>query len=518
MANLTINIPVATSNSKGLTPLAPAVYEIPPGVCIAGKSTSINIPPGVCEAAGVFEEFWVHPPLMLLNGEDEYIGLINLEDVYPGQPTTVKTFKVENRLPGEVTYRIGCDVYDGSGEKAVHTSDATYFSLDGDVWSKSIDLTISKDDSNTFHMYWRPPSTTPLGTRVWMLVFELISTVYPQHDSVTAFTALSNVDEDEYDVIIPVTVPYVAGRMESDFGDIRFYEDGSWLLDSSIVDKVNGDYAEFLVRLPWVIAGLYHLIYVLGGNDSLEYEDKQLYHDGWNWFNGEMNGWVQITGSGNWQQVIEPLLSTAFGTEHYVLHCGHHGAYPTPSAEAPSTSDTPYGTWTMRIKQSHTTATDFRYYFAIDSEDNSYSIRFNNFSTPTVSLYLNEDVLASVPYDIGTSPTTITVDHDLDGVFTVSVNGTSIIVEVSDNTITTVAKYKIYLDAYASYTRSVHVDYMYFVEHPTTTAPTISEISEWADLKYSYVNIGRVNYDTQTLPGLDEKLRYGIRINGVLYD
>jgi len=172
----------------------------------------------------------------------------------------------------------------------------------------------------------------------------------------------------------------------------------------------------------------------------------------------------------------------------------------------------------MRIKQSHTSVTDFRYYFAIDSEDNSYSIRFNSWWAPTVSLYLNEDVLASVPYDIGTSPTTITIDHDLDGVFTVSVNGTSIIVEVSDNTITTVAKYKIYLDAYASYTRSVRVDYMYFVEHPTTTAPTISEISEWADLKYSYVNIGRVNYDTQTLPGLDEKLRYGIRINGVLYD
>lgn len=493
-------IPIASNIGSGIIPITPSVIDIPIAENVA---TGISIP------------HWIYPPFNLLDSDDYWLRTVNFESVYPGRKTEIKELKLYNRLPGEVTLTLAGCIVDAQSGTAVETYNAMYLSLDNTNWSKTIDVTISAHDTTTFYIYYRPPSTSTLGNKIWGIGIDYSASVFDLWEYSNFFYVLSMSEEDEEDVVIQKTIPYVSGKMETDFKDIRFYNQ-NWELKSTILEKVNSDYATFLIKIPLLLADEVIPIYVVGGS-SLITPDGYAYHDGWNWFNGEMNGWVQITGNGSWRELIAPGLSTAFGTEHYVLHCGNYGGYPTPSAEAPSTSDTPYGTWTMRIKQSHTTHTDFRYYFAIDSEDNSYSIRFNNWSTPTVSLYLNNDVLASVPYNIGTSPTTITVDHDLDGVFTVSVNGTSIIVEVSDNTITTVAKYKIYLDAYA-YSRSVQVDYMYFVEYQSETSPEIGELGEWNDLNYAILTLGKVDYKIQELPMIDASLKYGIRINGVLYE
>ncbi len=62
------------------------------------------------------------------------------------------------------------------------------------------------------------------------------------------------------------------------------------------------------------------------------------------------------------------------------------------------------------------------------------------------------------------------------------------------------------------------MDYIHYVDDVRTDKPIVGDLVGWESLKYAYVLMGKISYDTQTLPGLDEQLRYGVRINGVLYE
>lgn len=471
-----------------------------------GIIADINIPVAINTANGVFTEYWMYPPFYILNEDGDYLHLISFEDVYPGRPTLTQTLTVKNELPANVTLEITGNSVSGSGDSDKDTVDATYLSLDDTDYSHTLSLPVDANDTANFYLYYRPPSTAKIGNKRWDLGLSYTANAFGWWSYINMFDVTSTSTTDQTDVIISITIPYTAGKMETDFSDIRFYH-YNFQLEYSIYYKVDSTSATFLVKIPTLYAGEVKSIWILSGNNSIDYYDYDVYTEGWNWEDTTLDPWEQTDGSV--QSSVTAYNDSTWG--HYCMRAHCYGSYTTTKAESEATGA--YGRWVMRYRFSHDDNGQARYYFMHDGT-HSYSLYFNE-NGGTITLYKDGTSIGSSALTYNTSTHLLIIDRDTDGNFSVSIDGVEKIT-ATDNTITTSIKEEISFYS-VGWHRYWYIDYIHFIEE-STTPPTVGSLDDWYDLAYGIGCMGKVGYDVQDLPEIQNQLRYGIRIDGELYE
>ena len=74
--------------------------------------------------------------------------------------------------------------------------------------------------------------------------------IYPEWPHVAVYEQPGSVDGELINYPVFITIPYVSGYMRSDFQDIRFATLDGRKLDYCFVDCVDGDHADFYVKIP----------------------------------------------------------------------------------------------------------------------------------------------------------------------------------------------------------------------------------------------------------------------------
>jgi len=504
MADLQLNIPVGTCSSSGVS---------------VTQSKAILIGAAECNSSGLAPFTTFYPPFHILNEDEDIISYITLDEVYPGMRTPTYTYTIQSLIPGESVIRIGSDNNEDL-DADEYTSLATFLSLDEIDWGRTIDVTIPAYGSVDFYMYHRPPSTAPIKNYIFALTFEYLSSEFGIHQYYTTFEITSQLEEDN-DEVIRVYLTYESGKMETDFSDIKFYR-GTELLKYTLIDKTDGVDATYNIAIPDVKAGKKYLITICSGNSSDEYIDGLAYDEGWNWRfrrhtddDEDISPWSNV-GYLSGDIFADLAYMTAYGNTVLRLQTNHKDNKPIAETE----SEAFIGHWSMRYNFGETNwnYTILYYRPIIDSEGNYYeiSIDFNN-SKKTIYLKYNDTILDShTPISYGTDIRILDFTRDVDGNMTVSLNGVEYLsandTNIIENTKTQLTLYR------RLYARSIQVDYIYFLDEGRTDKPIVGELDTWRDLKYYLAVIGKTNYDTGVLPDIDEHLRYGVRINGVLYE
>jgi hypothetical protein len=532
-----LSIPVAGNIGTGLTPITPAVIDIPIGENVAtglnpGTDLMLDIPVAGNVATGIVPSPWMWPQFNLFDEDGNYLHSIIFEDVYPGMRSAVKKLTFKNQLPGDVTVSVTPGEPYLDANRAIETTNSTYLSLDGVTYSNTINLDVLDKGSTDFYLYYQPPSTSLIGSKRWRLVFDYTSSVFELWDYINAFTVTSNSDTDQTDVIITITIPYSAGNMETDFSDIRFYY-GTLKLDSTIDYKTDSVSATFLVRIPTLDADEIKTIYILAGNSSMDLENDLSYDEYWSWQNKEVGvynitPWEKIAGDNQSEVVyIDYKLASPNLFGHNVLALWDRTDYTDPVIEVDA--EGAYGRWNIQLyfdrhNDAYVTA-GYRYFdydFIHDGTD-YYRLRcdLSTWIGPWYfKLYKNGELLTTsenVPFGVETLRT-ILIERTINGAFTISMDGTEYLTH-TDNTITESVKQRLTTTSTATsgIRRYTYVDYINFIEY-TGNVPTIGSLGTWDDLLYGVALLGNVSYDPQELPGLTGNLRYGIRIDGVLYE
>ncbi|OPX60559.1 MAG: hypothetical protein A4E25_00416 [Methanobacterium sp. PtaB.Bin024] len=183
----------------------------------------------------------------------------------------------------------------------------------------------------------------------------------------------------------------------------------------------------------------------------------------YDWIDGTMQGWEQISGSNQSGVIVKN--SSVFGK--YCLDAYHYAGYPVAVAE--EESDWCYGTWTMRFFITthfyHGQVITARFYFIMKGSDYYYveidTVKDRSYST--MALYKNDILLDRVPYDNEEDKVhTMKITRDWNGYMTVSVDGVEYI-DVIDNSITSSQKMRIWFDV-NSFGKDWAIDYIQFDE------------------------------------------------------
>lgn len=522
----TLNIPRANNVATGINPQTPLVINIQRAESIATginptHDVTLNVPRAISTASGIIPTLWSFPPFYLLDENGNYLKMVTFEDIYPGRKTATKKITLKNTLPGAAVLSVSGGSAFNETDKDRDTKDAIYLSNDNVDFSKSIEISVPSMGSTDFYVYYRPPSTARIGSKTFPLLLDYVSSEFELWDYVTTFPVISNSSENQEDVKIFITINYEADYMQPDFKDIRFYS-ASFELESKIIYKFDEDYAIFIVKIPLLYTGETKTIRVFGGNSSVNVKEGDVFLDGWNWDNGEMDGWVQTT-SENDSKYARVMWDDTWNS--YVLRCTLNSVYALTPVIAEADSEIAYGHWIVKYRfiggytsfsnPSYLHRSFLKWFFAHDGENN-YSVQINNeIGAEWIRLYYNEEILDSAPFPRSLSTHLLEVARDSDGNISVLVDNIEYLTS-TDTRITESVKQVI--DFYnPSFTRGVLFDYINYIADPAETTPTVGELAEWDDFNYAVVMMGKVSYDIKQLKEFGDNLSYGIRINGKLF-
>jgi hypothetical protein len=448
---------------------------------------------------------WVDLSLTPFNFFDENGDLIqrlSFEEVYPGRQTESKVISFKNNLNEAVDVDITCEPYTGSTYPEKDTNSATLLSLDETTWSHTINVTADALGTTDFYIFYRPPSTATIGSKRWNIEVSYNGDPNGIWDKINTFTVTSVSATDQTDVVIPITLPYSAGNMETDFEDIVFY-DWFYQLDHTMLNKVDSTSADFHIEIPLLFAGEERTLYVWGDNSTATYTDMNVYTDYWDWTDGTLDPWTILAGTVN--------VNTIGWGDHYSLELYNYGGSTWPSTQVDTTGA--YGIWEMKYHLESTSSMYAHWYFIHDGT-NYYQVHIRN-NEEDIELYYNGTLLDSAALPKSAATRYLKVTRDLDGNFKVYVDGTEYL-SATDNNLTTSIQQNLVFNT-PSFGHSWYIDYINYVELSATT-PTVGALTGWDDFVYSMSVIGKVGYDVQNLPGIDGILRYGIRIDGELYE
>jgi hypothetical protein len=449
------------------------------------------------------------PPFRLDDINGDYLQMINFEDIYPGRVSAEQTITFNNLLPSNVSVDVAAGSSYNGTDRDIDTKDSIYLSLDGNTWSKTISLTPNLLASQDFYIYWHPPSTGKIGSKIFPLTFDYTNHNDEIWDYVSTFTVTSTSATDQTDLKIYVTIPYSAGNMQTDFDDIRFYSMPDEL-ESEIVEKIDSDYATFFINIPTLYATEERTIHVYTGNSTFL---PSVYNvvTRWDWLDGTLDPWTD-----------DPALygdsvvnTTKWG--YNALDIYNYSSNPLwNGCHVPSTAC--YGRWSTRFAFQLTTNSSWKWTF-IDDGSHHYSIKIDQSgqSGSVIGLYYDDTtLLASASRAADTDSHMLVIERGSGGEFSVSIDGTELFI-CTDNTITSSITQSMAFKSWAGGIIHVYVDYITYQELDEDY-PTVSALEAWDDLLFGITMMGKISYDLQDIPGLDNELRYGIRINGVLYE
>lgn len=455
----------------------------------------------------------VYPPLTFLDGEGNPITKIMFESVYPGRKTGTQTITAVNKTDSTLTITLSSIEGISQTGYEVDTYGSLRFSDDDDIYYETLTLEIPANDSLDFYIYYNPPSTAKIGEKEWAI--NVLPSSLPEWLYFNQFNVTNNDDEQLTDIIISVTIPYTAGKMQTDFGDIRFYTEAEEL-ESSIDYKIDSSYAVFTVKIPVIDVDETITVYVWGGNAYADDNDDNVFTENWNWLDGTLDPWVNVGGTAG-SGMASVIYDAIYG--HDVMEIYNTGGFPEPRVETPSTGV--YGRWTVRFcfgstSFAHSNRIYFEYYFIHDGT-NYYKIRFDTYNSPnTIKLYYNTTLLDSSKYSPDLNIHILSITRNMAGEISVSIDGTEYL-SATEATITTCTKIQFYMDtALSPSQRAVLIDYIHFIEE-LETPPSIGSLGSWEN-RLDLECYGGILYVSRELPELEPEITYRCKIEETYYE
>jgi len=447
----------------------------------------------------------VYPPLTFLNSEGNVISKIMFESIYPGHKTETQTITAVNKTDSTLTVILSAIEGISQSGYEVDTYGSLRFSDDDDIYYETLTLEIPSNDSLDFYIYYNPPSTAKIGEKEWAI--NVLPSSLPEWLYYDTFTVTNNADEQITDTIIYVTVPYAAGKIETDFQDIRFHTEAEEL-ESSIDHKVDSSYAVFTVRIPVLDEDEIIQVYVYGGNTYADDNDDNVFTENWNWEDG-VYGWTTTqSGPHSYVSIV------AWSDWDYAMRLAAGSSWAVAN-EVESTGA--YGKWTMKYQFKVGISSVFwhtaKWYFIRDGT-NYYNITIDNYAQ-TITLYKNSTVLDSTSFARNLNVRLLEVERDLDGNFSVSVDGTELLT-ATDNTITASSKEALYFAPSGITERHWYIDYIHFVEYEVVP-PTVGSFTGWEN-RLDLECYGGILYVSRELPELEPEISYRCKIEETYYE
>ncbi len=311
MTDVDETIPLATLT---ITPQTPGIT--------AGTGTVNTIPLATLSITPNAPGFQRYPLFEVLDNNGNRIDTVTFENLPVGVESDVQVLTLVNNSGSSVDVTLTATI--GESGTLTETAASTLLSEDDLDYVFTTDTyTVPANSSLPVYIKWRPPSTSRPGSKVWNLEPSGDISVLGW-DYISTFTVTSNHTTDEYNVNIIVTIPYEAGKMRTDFDDIRFYEN-DYPLIYELLYKTDSTSATFLVQLPTLSATTPSNITVYSGNNSASsegvtslgvydgFDDSSLDTSLWTWIRESGGNWDEGTTSAgklNMKTLNKELWST----------------------------------------------------------------------------------------------------------------------------------------------------------------------------------------------------------------
>lgn len=461
--------------------------------------------------------FQRYPLFELLDSNGNRIDTVTFENLEAGQESSPQVLVLVNNSMSSVDVTLTATI--GSSGTLTETATSTLLSEDDADYVITTDTyTIPADSSLPVYIKWRPPSTSRPGPKTWNLEpsgdISVIDWSY-----YSTFTVTSNHTTDEYNVNIQVTIPYEAGKMQTDFDDIRFYEN-DYPLIYQLLYKTDSTSATFIVQLPTLSATTPSNITVYSGNNSASSEGVTglWVYDGFDDSSLDTSLWTWIReSSGNWDEGTTAAGKLNIKTLNKEIW-GSTNTAPILRGNTPLSTNCELSCYLTL----NPTANFRRGYLMVYGDDDNYTgigYKYDNGKKVWVikevagstTQYMNAADVSSLQvkikkigevyylyYDIGAG-------YVLYQTLTLSLGSTLYPALISESWSTDGG------------TTDVLYDDFLLIHNPATVDPTVSALTTWTNTP-PITLIGGVVYTIPDLPELDLQNQYIINVGGVGYE
>lgn len=259
MTDVDETIPLATLS---ITPQTPGIT--------AGTGTVNTIPLATLSITPNAPGFQRYPLFEVLDNNGNRIDSINFGNLEAGRESDPQVITLVNNSGSSVDVTLTATL----GDDGTTTETVTSTLLSGDDTDYIITTdtyTIPANTTLPVYIKWRPPSTSRPGLKTWTTIIRT-DIQLSGWNSLNTFTITNTGDNDIYNGGVEITTPYVAGYMQTDFDDLRFYQGGfdseAVELEYQLLNKTDGVSATFFVLIPSIPSGESLDIYIYGDNPS----------------------------------------------------------------------------------------------------------------------------------------------------------------------------------------------------------------------------------------------------------
>jgi hypothetical protein len=463
----------------------------------------------------------VYPIFEIRNLDDVLVDTVDYESIYAGHQTATQHLKFINHTASQLDVTLTPKSSLTPLGTAIDTYKSQYLSLDDETYSTVLLLEIPAYDSLDCYLKYQPPSTGKVGEKAWEVSQrdESLSgaDLLPSWFYALNINIRGNATETTNARAL-VTIPYVDGKMQSDFRDLRFMLADGTELEYEEAYLIDGVECTFIITIPTLPASPGSVdVYAYSGNGLAISEATDASVEEYNWYDNTLPPWTQELGS---RSAIE--TSTMFhdpATYYYHLdawYASYQGVVSIPST-------TTHGVWQFSFKWK--ALSQSVQYVAIIRNGTSafssprYEIAWDNnasFGNGIISLKYNGTTLNSVQVDVDTNIHTITVIRDSANKFSVYLDDTFLF-EQTNSSLSTSTNLSLRYHAVASNPENqqiIYYDYVNIIPADVTGTITIGTWTFYAVLNCK----AGILYKSQDLPELEAEISYGCRIGGDYYE
>lgn len=433
--------------------------------------------------------------LKLMDSQGNNIEEVHFESVYPGEIPRQQIFTIGNYGTGSTDILIDTRASETNPLGLdLETYLSTFLSLDGIVYTPSLEFSIGSNTIQEFYVKYQPPSTSTPGEKQWKLHVEIPDT----EETPTVennFFVTSTSPDPLTNVEATIIIPYVEDVMRPDFGDIRFF-DGTTELGYYIWEKTDGVSATFIILIPNLPGSATPLeITVYAGNpDAITTSDPLDVYLFFDDFQGDtINATKWPSGSGT-RSVSDGILTLTNGTLTFA------------------------GTWTPPFTlelgiHEYIGQNDWRA-MGINHEGQSWDPAYwLGYYITNGTHYLQSNGCTNVIREL-TYPTVLEMRMESKDVYKNYHEGELYQEATARNYSTPLT---LYLWAGNYRTSTMKLDYV-IIHHLQTHVPEVGSLKLWEQVKLDAEIKAGLIYKSKYLPGITPEIKHGLRIDGHYYE
>ncbi|MDY9922801.1 DUF2341 domain-containing protein [Methanobacterium sp.] len=432
--------------------------------------------------------------LKLMDSQGIRIEEVHFESVFPGEMPWQQIFTIGNYGTGSTDILIDTRASETNQQGLdLETYLSTFLSLDGIIYTPSLEFSIGANATQEFYVKYQPPSTATPGEKQWKLHVEIPETEETPTVS-NNFLVTSTHTEPLTNVEATIIIPYVADVMRPDFGDIRFFN-GTTELGYYIWSKTDGVSATFVMRIPYLPGSATPLeITVYAGNPDATTTSNPL--DVYLFFDDFQGDTINTTKwpNGSGASVSDGILTLTNGTLTFA------------------------GTWTPPFGlelgiHEYIGQTDWRAMginHAGQSWDPAYWL---GYYVSNGTHYLQSNGCTSVTREL-TYPTVLEMRMESKDVYKNYHNG-ELYQEATGRNYSTPLTLYLYAGWYRNST--MKLDYV-IIHHLQTHVPEVGSLKLWEQVKIDAEIKAGLIYKSKYLPGITPEVKHGLKIGNYFYD